>query len=59
MTAPSALAYWIIGGVLAASLLAPLVIGSDGWIVPLVVLPLCLVYAVADRQMRRRGRRQP
>lgn len=52
MTAPTALAYWIIGGVLAASLLAPLIIGSDGWIVPLVVLPFGLVYAAIDRRLR-------
>ncbi len=52
MTAPTALAYWIVGGVLAASLLAPLIIGADGWAVPLVVLPFCLVYAAADRRLR-------
>ena len=54
MTAPSALAYWIIGGVLLASLVAPLIIGRDGWIVPLVVLPFALIYAVVDRRMRSR-----
>jgi hypothetical protein len=54
MTAPSALAYWIIGGVLLASLIAPLIIGKDGWIVPLVVLPFALIYAVLDRRMRSR-----
>ncbi len=52
MTAPTALAYWIIGGVLAASLLAPLIIGSDGWAVPVIVLPFCLVYAAIDRRLR-------
>ena len=52
MTAPTALAYWIIGGVLAASLLAPAIIGSDGWLVPLVVLPFGLVYAAFDKKLR-------
>jgi hypothetical protein len=50
------MAYSIIGGVMLASLLAPLIIGADGWIVPLVVLPFCLVYAVIDRRLRRRER---
>lgn len=54
MTPPSALAYWIIGGVLLAALIAPLIIGKDGWIVPLVVLPFALIYAVVDRRMRDR-----
>ena len=52
MTAPTALAYWIIGGVLLASLLAPAIIGSDGWVVPLAVLPFGLVYAVIDKKLR-------
>ena len=52
MTAPTALAYWIIGGVLLASLLAPLIIGVEGWAVPLIVLPFCLVYAAIDRRLR-------
>jgi hypothetical protein len=52
MTAPTALAYWIIGGVLAASFLAPLIIGSDGWVVPVAVLPFCLVYAAIDKKLR-------
>jgi hypothetical protein len=59
MTAPTALAYWIIGGVLLASLVAPAVIGRDGWIVPLLVLPFCLAYAIADRRMRNRGSGEP
>ncbi len=52
MTAPTALAYWIIGGVLATALLAPLIIGKDGWIVPLATIPFCLVYALIDRKLR-------
>ncbi len=52
MTAPTALAYWIIGGVLLASLIAPAIIGSDGWIVPIATLPFCLVYAAIDRKLR-------
>ena len=52
MTAPTALAYWIIGGVLVASLLAPAIIGADGWIVPLVVLPFGLIYAAYDKRLR-------
>ena len=54
MTAPTALAYWIIGGVLAASLLAPLIIGKDGWIVPLAVIPFGLIYAAIDKKLRDR-----
>ncbi|CAA9486732.1 MAG: hypothetical protein AVDCRST_MAG85-989 [uncultured Solirubrobacteraceae bacterium] len=54
MTPPTALAYWIIGGVFLASLIAPLIIGKDGWIVPLVVLPFAVIYAVFDRRMRSR-----
>ena len=52
MTVPTALAYWIIGGVLATALLAPLIIGKDGWIVPLAVLPFGLIYAVIDKKLR-------
>ena len=52
MTAPTALAYWIIGGVLAASFIAPLIIGAEGWVVPVVVLPFALVYALVDKRLR-------
>jgi hypothetical protein len=54
MTAPTALAYWIIGGVLAVSLLAPLIIGRDGWLVPVVVIPFAIVYALIDKRLRDR-----
>ena len=54
MTAPTALAYWIIGGVLLASLLAPAIFGADGWLVPLVVLPFGLAYAALDKKLRDR-----
>ena len=52
MTAPTALAYWIIGGVIAAAMLAPLIIGKDGWIVPIAGLPFGLIYAAVDKKLR-------
>ena len=52
MTAPTALAYWIIGGDLLTSLLAPLILGSDGWLVPLATLPFCVLYAGIDKWLR-------
>jgi hypothetical protein len=53
MTAPSAIAYYIVGGVLLVSLLAPAMLGwSEAWFVPLAILPLGAAYAVLDRRLR-------
>ena len=50
------MAYVIIGGVVAISLLAPLFAGGDAWIVPVAVLPFALLYALYDRELLRRER---
>jgi hypothetical protein len=53
MTAPSYMAYAIVGGVVLVSLLAPLLLGFDeAWFVPLAVLPLGLAYVLVDRRLR-------
>ena len=52
MTAPTALAYWIIGGVMAPALLGPAIIGKDGWFVPPAVIPFGLAYAAIDKKLR-------
>ena len=54
MTPPSYMAYVIIGGVVLISLLAPLFVGADGWVVPIAVIPFALVYAAYDRTLRSR-----
>ena len=46
--------YTIVAGVLLVSLLAPLFIGADGWVVPLVVLPFALAYLAFDVLRKRR-----
>ena len=50
------MAYVIIGGVLLISLLAPLFIGGDAWVVPVAVLPFALMYGLYDRELLRRER---
>ena len=57
MTAPSYMAYVIIGGVVLISLLAPLFVGAEGWVVPLAVLPFAIFYALYDRTLRAREER--
>ena len=57
MTAPSYMAYVIIGGVVLMSLLAPLFVGWDAWFVPLAVLPFAVLYALYDRELRQREER--
>ena len=47
--------YTIVAGVLLVSLTAPLFIGSDGWVVPLVVLPFALAYLAFDFLRKRRA----
>ncbi len=54
MTTPSYMAYLIIGGVVLLSLLAPVFVGWDAWIVPLAVLPFAALYALYDRQLARK-----
>ena len=53
MTAPSYMAYALIGGVMLVSLLAPFIVGfNDAWFVPLIVFPLAALYAAYDRKLR-------
>lgn len=54
MSPPNWMAYAIIGGVVLASFIAPLIVGTDGLVVPLAVLPFAAIYLVFDRRMRRR-----
>ncbi len=54
MSAPSYMAYVIIGGVVLLALLAPLFVGADAWIVPVAVIPFAVVYALYDRSLARR-----
>jgi hypothetical protein len=48
------MAYAIVGGVVLVSLVVPLIIGGDGWFVPLVVLPFAAIYLLFDQRMRKR-----
>lgn len=47
--------YTVVAGVMLVSLAAPLFIGSDGWVVPLIVLPFGLAYLVFDFLRKRRS----
>jgi hypothetical protein len=54
MTAPSYMAYALIGGVILVSLLCPFIIGwNDAWFVPLTILPFAALYAAYDAKLRR------
>jgi hypothetical protein len=46
--------YTVVAGVLLVSLAAPLFIGSEGWVVPLIVLPFALAYLVFDAMRKKR-----
>ena len=55
MTAPSAIAYYIVGSVMLVALLAPAFLGfSDAWFVPLTLLPFGAAYVLFDRRLRER-----
>ncbi len=56
MKALDLMPYTVVAGVLLVSLAAPLFIGSDGWVVPLVVLPFAIAYLVFDAMRKRRSR---
>lgn len=47
--------YAVVAGVLLVSLASPLFIGSDGWIVPIIVLPFALGYLVFDAMRKKRA----
>jgi hypothetical protein len=47
--------YTVVAGVLLVSLAAPLFIGADGWIVPIVVLPFAVAYLVFDALRKKRA----
>ena len=47
--------YTVVAGVLLVSLAAPLFIGGDGWIVPIIVLPFAVAYVVFDFLRKRRA----
>jgi hypothetical protein len=51
---PGVLPYWMVGGVAAISLVIPAIIGGDAWYVPLIVIPLALVYLLVDRRLKHR-----
>jgi hypothetical protein len=54
MTAPSYMAYALIGGVILVSFIAPFIVGfGDAWFVPLAILPFAALYAAYDRKLRR------
>ena len=48
--------YTVVAGVMLVALAAPLFIGSDGWVVPIVVLPFAVAYLVFDFLRKRRSR---
>ena len=48
------MAYAIIGGVIVVALFVPLIIGAEGWVVPVAVIPFAIIYALLDRRMRKR-----
>jgi hypothetical protein len=54
MSPPSWMAYAIVGGVLIVSLIVPLIVGADGWVVPIIVLPFGIAYLVFDRRLKER-----
>jgi hypothetical protein len=58
MSVPTALAYWIVGGVLLASLLAPALLGAEGWAAPLAVALIAVPYLIFDRRLARAEERQ-
>ena len=47
--------YTVVAGVLLVALAAPLFIGGDGWVVPLVVFPFAVAYLVFDFLRKRRS----
>lgn len=55
MKAIDVMPYTLVLGVLVVSLAAPLFIGGDGWIVPIVALPFALAYLVFDAVRRKRA----
>jgi hypothetical protein len=55
MKAIDLMPYSLVAGVLLVSLAAPLFIGADGWIVPIVVLPFAVAYLVFDALRRKRA----
>ena len=60
MTAPSYMAYALIGGVMLVSLLCPFIVGfDDAWFVPLVVFPLAALYAAYDRKLQQDEKDNP
>jgi len=54
MNAIDFLPYWIVGIVIAISLLCPLFLGPQGFIATAGVLPLAIAYLFVDRALRRR-----
>ena len=54
LSAPSYMAYVIVGGVVLLSLLAPLFVGPEAWVTPVAVIPFALFYLAYDRVLRRR-----
>ncbi len=57
MSAPSYMAYVIVGGVVLLSLLAPLFVGPEAWVTPIAVIPFALFYLAYDRMLRQREER--
>jgi hypothetical protein len=51
------MAYVIIAGVVLMSLLAPLFVGKEAWITPILVIPFAIFYALYDRTLRQREER--
>ena len=46
--------YYVMAGLLMASLAIALVGGGDSWLVPAVIWPMVIAYALWDRRARRR-----
>ena len=54
MSAIDFMPYWIVGSVIAISLLCPLFLGAQGFIATAAVLPFAIAYLLVDRSLRRR-----
>ncbi len=54
MSAIDFMPYWIVAAAIAASLLCPLFIGAQGFIVTAAVLPFAIAYLLFDRALKRR-----
>ena len=53
MSPPSYMVYVVLAGVVVVSFLAMAVVGLEAWVVPVIVVPIVVVYGLYDRRLRR------